>query len=70
MTVLESFLAAWLPRDRAEASLALVGAGLSLLSFIAIYVRDNLPEKGDLGWFAGVLAVVPAVCPLGARRAR
>jgi spermidine synthase len=33
---MEPFLAAWLPRDREEASLALVGGGLSLLSFIVV----------------------------------
>lgn len=26
---------------------------VSLVAFILIYIRDNFPEKGDLGWFAG-----------------
>jgi formate dehydrogenase subunit gamma len=30
---------------------------VSLVSFIAIYIRDNLPEKGDLKWFAGAFAM-------------
>jgi formate dehydrogenase subunit gamma len=30
---------------------------VSLVAFILIYIRDNLPEKGDLGWFAGAFAM-------------
>jgi formate dehydrogenase subunit gamma len=29
----------------------------SLVIFILIYIRDNFPEKGDLGWFAGAFAM-------------
>lgn len=30
---------------------------VSLLVFIVMYVRDNLPEKGDFAWFAGAFAM-------------
>lgn len=30
---------------------------VSLVTFILIYIRDNFPEKGDLGWFAGAFAM-------------
>ena len=30
---------------------------MSLLVFIVMYVRDNLPEKSDLAWFKGVLGM-------------
>jgi formate dehydrogenase subunit gamma len=30
---------------------------VSLLVMIVIYVKDNLPEKGDLGWFRGAFAM-------------
>ena len=30
---------------------------VSLLAMIVIYVKDNLPEKGDLSWFAGMFAM-------------
>jgi formate dehydrogenase subunit gamma len=30
---------------------------VSLVVFILMYIRDNLPEKGDLGWFAGAFAM-------------
>jgi formate dehydrogenase subunit gamma len=29
----------------------------SLLVMIAIYVKDNLPEKGDMAWFSGAFAM-------------
>lgn len=30
---------------------------VSLLCMIVVYVKDNLPEKGDLSWFAGAFAM-------------
>lgn len=30
---------------------------VSLVCMIAIYIRDNFPAKGDLGWFAGAFAM-------------
>jgi formate dehydrogenase subunit gamma len=30
---------------------------VSLLCMIVIYIKDNLPEKGDLSWFAGAFAM-------------
>jgi formate dehydrogenase subunit gamma len=30
---------------------------VSLLAMIVVYVKDNFPEKGDLGWFGGAFAM-------------